>query len=140
MKNVSLITVTGVVLCLGISCASADQMDQNEIGEVHEALEFSRGVVDEQRFDAEVGQFQAAGEAIRADDDDGLDAVVGDLQQAVEARGQDFPGKKCIRDEKDKSSTSGKCETVCKDKTVYSPHPSEDPPGTFGTCKAANAA
>jgi len=57
------------------------------------------------------------------------------LDQAIEAQGQDFPGEKCIRNDGEESSTSGKCENVCKDKEVYSPHPSEDPAGTFGVCK-----
>jgi hypothetical protein len=58
-------------------------------------------------------------------------------QTALAATGGDFPGSKCIRNNKDGSSTSGKCEDVCKDKTVYSPHPSEDPPGTTGICYEA---
>jgi hypothetical protein len=62
---------------------------------------------------------------------------LGQSRTALAATGGDFPGGKCIRNNKDGSSTSGKCEDVCKDKTVYSPHPSEDPPGTTGICYEA---
>lgn len=68
---------------------------------------------------------------------DATDEDLAQEQAALAATGGDFPGSKCIRNNKDGSSTSGKCEDVCKDKTVYSPHPSEDPPGTKGICYEA---
>ncbi|HVR63568.1 MAG TPA: hypothetical protein VMU50_16825 [Polyangia bacterium] len=69
--------------------------------------------------------------------DDATDEDLAQTQTALAATGGDFPGSKCIRNNKDGTSTSGKCEDVCKDKTVYSPHPSEDPPGTTGICYEA---
>ena len=72
------------------------------------------------------------------DSDQGDEAAeFGTLEQAQQAQGQDAPGKSCIRNNRDGSSTSGKCESVCKDRPLYEPHPSEDPAGTYATCTEA---
>ncbi|HET7538947.1 MAG TPA: hypothetical protein VFK05_03720 [Polyangiaceae bacterium] len=67
----------------------------------------------------------------------GSEEELAQSEEAVAATGGDFPGSRCIRNNKDGTSTSGKCEDVCKDKTVYAPHPSEDPAGTKGICYEA---
>jgi len=133
--NIQMIIGAALALSLASGCGSADAGQEEELGEHRAALE-AAWYEDQFQFNSDVAELDlAVVEASRGDTFQPGDHIDVGIDQAIEAQGQDFPGEKCIRNDGEESSTSGKCENVCKDKEVYSPHPSEDPAGTFGVCK-----